>query len=331
MIAQISAYMADSQAPKAAARASRVIVERETAGVGAGDAGIPVRIEQARLEGALAKLEMAWVYGRDHHRLLVNAQGGAVREQFVLHELEHLVLAEAARAAGTNRWFTSNAEADAVARRAIDGDLDRLRRRGVRGDDLERFVGSLLNGLRSQLFNFPIDLLIESRLFDANADCRELQYQSIRQQVETGVRIAEDATVRSSTPTKIFRASVGMNVALALWLEDRFPRRTDFLARFKQSDAFATGQQLYAHWRTAAPTWTPGAEYGWVDTWAEILGLRNWYGWLAGNAGTDRPPRPEPRAGEQGTAPGADPLSVAQEAAVTMYMLAAMEWGMSRG
>jgi hypothetical protein len=121
-----------------------------------------------------------------------------------------------------------------------------------------------------------------------------------------------------------------MNVALALWLDERFPRRADFVARFKQSDAFATGQQLYAHWRTASQTWTPGAEYGWVDAWAQRLGLRDWYGWIDGNAGTDRPARPEPRAGDRGTAPGATPLSAAQEAAVTMYMLAAMAWAAER-
>lgn len=80
--------------------------------------------------------------------------------------------------------------------------------------------------------------------------------------------------------------------------------------------------------------WTPGAEYEWVDHWAEMLGLRHWYVWRDGNPSSDPAPRgavdPDTaadgrvadgeRAGQQ------SPLSAAEITGAAFYMLGALDW-----
>lgn len=67
-----------------------------------------------------------------------------------------------------------------------------------------------------------------------------------------------------------------------------------------------------------------------MDQWAEILTLRDWYRWTDGNPANDRPTRVEPRLGDGATPEAPDPLTAAEEAAATMYLLAALDWAATR-
>jgi len=96
---------------------------------------------------------------------------------------------------------------------------------------------------------------------------------------------AEDAQIRQHTPRAIFQANVAMNGAFACWFEEQWPRRTDLLGRFQRTEAWPLAERLYAQWQANAPQWTPGAEYGWIDRWAEILGLTSWFVWRDDIAG----------------------------------------------
>jgi hypothetical protein len=246
--------------------------------------GLPVHREQAPLSGALAKLECGRLRRRPFHRLLVHpGSQGIEREHYVRHELEHLRLVNLARAARRNRWFTSTPQRHGTLTRAIQRDLDRLQHTGLPAERTHAFVTQITGGVLTQLYNMPVDLWIESRLLTAQPVFGPLVYRSVKAQLEQGITGAEDAQIRHLTPRAIFRANVAMNGAFALWFTERWPRRTDLLGRYQQTEAWPVAQRLYAHWKASAAEWSPGAECPWIDRWADLPGLTGWYEWIDGN------------------------------------------------
>ena len=134
---------------------------------------------------------------------------------------------------------------------------------------------------------------------------------------------AEDAQIRQHTPRAIFQANVAMNGAFACWFEEQWPRRTDLLGRFQRTEAWPLAERLYAQWQANAPQWTPGAEYGWIDSWAEVLGLTSWFVWrddIAGPPSEGSPPRTqEPEDRSEG-------IHEIEQMAYLHFLLSALEW-----
>ncbi len=295
-----------------------------------------VRIEEQALHGLLAKLEIGWVHRRPYHRLLVTRGAGPEREHHILHELKHLSLIQSAREAHTNRWFVSTAASRSTALRSMAAEIARVERSGIPHDTLIEITNKSLEGLLSQLFNFPIDLLIETRLQDRYPELRELFFQSLKSQLEVSASIAHNKNLMVATPKQIFRANAAMNGAQALWFEERYPRRTDLVAQFQKTDAWPIARRLYTAWSADEKSWTPGLEYGWIDHWAEILGLRDWYTWKEGNAENDEPLVPTAQRPDDGPASSASPLDSGARSpgtlppelakAATSFMVEAMEW-----
>lgn len=296
-----------------------------------------VRIEEQALHGLLAKLESGWVHRRPYHRLLVTRGARPEREHHILHELEHLSLIQSAREAQTNRWFVSTAASRSTALRSMAPEIARIERSGIPHDTLIEMTNKSLEGLLGQLFNFPIDLLIETRLHGRHPELRELFFQSLKSQLEVSASIAHYKDLMVATPKQIFRANTAMNGAQALWFEERYPHRTDLVAQFQKTDAWPIARRLYTAWTVDEKSWTPGLEYGWIDNWAEILGLRDWYTWTSGNPESDEPLVPiapnRPDEGPASSAPRLDSgkgstgtLAPDLAKAATLFMLAAMEW-----
>jgi Tfp pilus assembly protein PilF len=245
--------------------------------------GVPIKLEHEDLPGIDAKIEYAWVHHRPFHRLITGTRPSPAREHHALHELEHLRLTNAARAAGRNRWFGSSMEGSQRAVTAMGNDLARLANQGIPPAQLAQYSQSLVSGLLLQLYNFPLDLLIETRLLETHPELREVFFTSVHQQLATSTRLVEDQAIRQQTPKIIHRASMAMNGAFVLWFDQHYPNRTDFLARFSRSDVWPLAKQLYRMWTERAATWTPGDELDWVDEWATKLGTKDWYQWVDGN------------------------------------------------
>ncbi len=285
--------------------------------------GLPVRREEAPLGGVVAKLEYGWVHHRPYHRLLVRPGAEVEREHLIRHELEHLRLVNLARSPRKNRWFRTSAQTEEVVAKALQREVERLQRRGLPPEQVQQFLREIKEGSLGQLYNTPVDLLIESRILEAHPPLAPLSYVSIKGQIDLGLRAAEDSHIRQLTPRTIFRANVAMNAAFALWFEERWPLRTDLVARFQRTESWSLAQRLYAHWKSVASNWTPGAEYEWIDQWAELLGLVGWYGWTDGNE-VSPPGESDLRTGTTDEArPPTDP---AELAAYRYYLLAALKW-----
>jgi hypothetical protein len=85
--------------------------------------------------------------------------------------------------------------------------------------------------------------------------------------------------IRQVTPRKIMQASLALNGAYSLFLDDLFEGASDFSALYHRLDTFSLSQRLFSRWAEQANKLELGDEYSLVDEFAEMTGLRGWYEW----------------------------------------------------
>jgi hypothetical protein len=85
--------------------------------------------------------------------------------------------------------------------------------------------------------------------------------------------------IRQVTPRKIMRASLALNGAYSLFLDDLFAGASTFSALYRRFDTFSLSQKLFNRWAEQVDKLEPGDEYELVDEFADVLGLRSWYEW----------------------------------------------------
>ena len=126
--------------------------------------GIAIHVKADPALKSDAKTELAWRYGRPYH-VILHAREGA-NSHLVAHEFAHILLDAALRAEGVNKLFADNDETRRRALGAVDKDVRKIQaRRKLPPADMARLVDGMLQSLTSQLFNTPLDLFIERRLY----------------------------------------------------------------------------------------------------------------------------------------------------------------------
>jgi len=114
-------------------------------------------------------------------------------------------------------------------------------------------------------------------------------------------------------------ASLALNGAYALFLEDLFHGAAEFAASYRREESFGLSQKLWQHWQSRASQLAPGDEYDLVDDFADMTGLRGWYEWQP-DAGHHEITAEPPREGTTNA-----PLLKAKNQAAVMYFLDAFK------
>lgn len=170
--------------------------------------------------------------------------------------------------------------------------LEHMRRSGRLPDltptQMQSFALQLLHGLGIQLRSAPVELRINAWLAERCPDLREVQEVMVRRQLQENSRALE---ARTAAPSKVFRASVAMNAAVALYWAGAL--HDDALAApYRQAGFAMDGQGLLRTWyaQDAAPEADPAL----IDAWTSALSLRRWFQWVP----YDAPPRDSAASGE---------------------------------
>lgn len=213
--------------------------------------GYPVKIEEGDFKDNVgARIQMAWTRGRDHH--LVTTRRGYAPEllcHLEAHELTHLKMEAEARKAGRNKFFSTTRATLDAARAALRTDADKLRRSGSPPDAVERLHLSLIKGLCGFLFNCPLDMLIERHLRQTFPVLRPSQFLSVRVMAGEALKANTNPDILKVTPRKILRATLAMNGAWCLFLDDLFEGASNFAAPYRKMDHFDMAKRLYQHWQ----------------------------------------------------------------------------------
>lgn len=291
--------------------------------------GFPVREERQDLAAMIAgQTQMAWKKNRDHHLMLIRrAYPEPLWQHIKAHELTHIALEAEARALGRNKWFSTTAATRELAIRSMASDIKKLERKGLNSKRTAEVMVELLAGVCGFVFNAPLDMMIEQRIRERLPDLRYNQLCSLIQMAKEAESVSTNKDVRELTPNRILRVNDALNGAMALWLSDFSGGIGDFVQSYRKFEAFPIAQKIYQHFQTRSKgEFKPGDEYRLVDDIAEMLGIRDWYQWIADPGVVSEAVRSQTITTDgqpQGTT---NPeLLRTKDMASTMYLLAALE------
>jgi len=243
--------------------------------------GFPVRFEETEFEDMLgATIQMAWKHGRDYH--LIKTRRGYDPELLAhleAHELTHLKLESEARQKGKNLFFATSAQSREAGIRSIAGDIRKLEKQGYSEASITKMTLSIVAGLTSFLFNCPLDMTIERYIRNTFPSLQPAQFLSLRGMALEAAQTNTNPQIRQVTPRKIMQASLALNGAYSLFLDNLFAGASTFSALYRRFETFALSQKLFNRWVEQVDKLEPGDEYKLVDEFAEMTGLRAWYEW----------------------------------------------------
>lgn len=243
--------------------------------------GFPIRIQEEDFESKIgATIQMAWKHRRDFHLLKIRRNyPPPLVSHLESHELTHLKLEVEARKAGKNLFFTTTAATRETAIRSIANDIQRWEKAGQSEKHITEVSLALTRGICEFLFNCPLDMLIERHLRYTFKPLQAAQFLSVQLMANEAWQTNSNPEIRRLTPRNIFQASLALNGAYALSLDDLFHGASDFATTYRNLETFVQSQRLWKHWQERAKNLGPGDEYRLVDEFADMVGLRDWYEW----------------------------------------------------
>lgn len=279
----------------------------------------PVRLEEDNRIDHTASAQVAWVHGRQEHVIKYKRTQPGILPHLVAHEFEHIRMIDAAVRQDRNRLFTTDRETEEYAQRSVSNDVRRLQRSGMDQEMINQYLHRLIPGLANQLFNAPLDMVIEYRLHQQREYLRPSQTASLHATQQENAQTLE-TSVRRMVPKRIWQANIAMNCAYALFTDHLFSGATDYAEAYRSSGQFHSGEELFRLWQEQMESYQPGDEYDLVDAFAKVLKLERWYKWK-----DDRAVPLGPGAGEPDLAPDEGNLLKQKESAATMYCLDALQ------
>jgi tetratricopeptide (TPR) repeat protein len=243
--------------------------------------GYPIKVRTEAIPGQLSGVvQMAWKRARDHHVLQLSDKLTSSDAKHVeAHELTHIRLEALARKAHRNRWFATTAGTRETAIRSLASDIKKLERQGYSADSIAQVVLDLVSGLCGCLFNTPLDMLIETLIQREIPVLGHTQFVSLHRLAAEAVMATTQPEIRKLTPPKVLRALSALNGTSALFLDDFTGSATDFWKYYQRLDGANLSRELFQLWKDRSDSFEPGDEYDLVDTFADVLGLREWYEW----------------------------------------------------
>ena len=243
--------------------------------------GFPIKIQEENFESKIgATVQMSWKHNRDFHLMKIRSgYPSPLVNHLQCHELTHIKLEAEARKAGKNLFFATTNKTRETAIRAVAGDILKWEKAGHSEQQITQITLKLVGGLCEFLFNCPLDMLIERHLRDSFKPLHPAQFLSVRLMALEAEQTISNPEIRRLTPRKIFLASLTLNGAYSLFLDDLFHGASTFAAAYRSAETFGLSQRIYKHWQERAKNLGPGDEYGLVDEFADMTGLRDWYEW----------------------------------------------------
>jgi Tfp pilus assembly protein PilF len=277
--------------------------------------GFPVEIVlDDSLQGVTAKTHLAWKHDRDHHRIFYRENHPAVVPHLLAHELEHILLEHEARTADVNKLFVTT---DATTEKAIESlgeERWKLRQSGVPAEEANRITRQWVSGLTNQLFNCPLDMVIEYRVHQKYPSLRSTQFVSLLATQVENAGVVTDQDIKKLVPKRIYQANVAMNASYAMFTDRLYGGATEYVKPYRETNIFGTGERLFKAWMDIKDELRAGDEYSLVDSFAKVLGLDSWFEF--------RDDRQMPESPQGTTNPE---LLRAKEPAIVMYLVAALE------
>lgn len=237
--------------------------------------GKEIKIEVSDNIETAAKIEFAENYNRDYHLVKYNSKYPTA-EHLVMHELMHLELVIEAREAGNNELLISTQALKSNFLNSLDKYAVKLRKEGVPDENITNYLDALFDGINRQVYNTPIDLFIEDRIFNNYPNFRPIQFLSLLSLIKEGIEATTNPAVIENIPKIFVTKSKIYNLVNALHfkslffidlIDDHQPTRNELMQANKFYDEFK-------EYRLDKE---PGEEYQLIQNWGEDLDLDSYF------------------------------------------------------
>jgi len=146
----------------------------------------------------------------------------------------------------------------------------------------------LLQGVVEHLRSVPPALAVDARIETELQALRETQGRVLADQLRENEQ-ALDAAGAGLLPQRVVDATCAISAALALFWAERWSQ-PGLAAPYQYSGYAASGGRLLEVWREHESDGSQ--DHAVIDAWAELLGIADWYAWLAdeneASGGSDR-------------------------------------------
>ncbi len=256
----------------------KIVLENYAAKL-AKETGVNIRIIEDDAIASAAKIEFAEIYNRDYHLVRYKSDYPCY-EHLALHELTHLELVHEARKQNRNKLFTSDSIQKTAFANSLKKELGNLRKQGVAEKSISSFMAFLFNGLNLQVYNTPIDLFIEDKIYNDYENFRPSQYLSLTRIINDGVIATTNKDTVKSVPKNIISKSKIYNLVIAMHFKDLF--HVDYIDRFKPSrDELNQAENFFNDFIKLRHSRKASEEYDLVQNWATILNLDPYFTLIA--------------------------------------------------
>lgn len=240
--------------------------------------GYDIKIsEDDSLEMVTARTQMAYKHNRDYHSINYKVKSDLATSHILAHEMEHILLEHDARKLNRNFLFTTTPKTRENAINSISQDIYKLKNKGYTEDQISDVVNQIIQGLANQLFNIPLDMFIEYRLYNKFEILRPSQFISLYLFTQEYLSIFLNKEIKRLTPPLIFKANITLNCAYALLVDHIYKGITEYHLPYKQSNIFSTGKKLFNLWNESLQSYKHGDEYTLINQFAEVLKLEDWF------------------------------------------------------
>ena len=237
--------------------------------------GKPVQIEINDTIPTAAKIEFAENYNRDFHLVKYKSIYPAVAH-LVMHELMHLDLVLAARKTGRNALFISNESMRAKFFNSLKTFSKKLGSNDIPEENITNYLQALYDGINSQIFNTPIDLFIEDRIYADYPELRPFQFLSLLGLIREGIEATTKASIVKNSPSGILSKSKILNLVNASHFKVLYG--IDLIAEHNPTKLeINRAKEFYREFEEYRTDKAPGEEYELIQHWGEDLDLDSYF------------------------------------------------------
>jgi len=178
----------------------------------------------------------------------------------------------------SHRWdLAAAAHGREIVHRLLSGPDGPARKLNLAPQDVEKLRDQLFDGLMLQLRSIPVGLRVDAWILREHQELAPLQRSAVLRQVQDNqATLAPD--VRKIAPAKVYKASVSMNAAFALFWSRQWNDPALSLP-YKSAGFEKPGTLLLATFDEIPSE--PTNDRRLVDAWGTELSLASWYEWVA--------------------------------------------------
>lgn len=222
-----------------------------------------------------AKIEFAEIYNRDFHLVKFKPNYESVTH-LVLHELMHLELVIEARSVEENQLFTINDSCKSKFHHSLIKFSKGLENNGIPAESVSKFIDSLFDGINNQVFNTPIDLFIEDRIYNRFEEIRPIQFLSLVRFVKDGIQATTGKKIIENIPKNIISISKVYNLVNALHLKTLYS--IDLISEFKATKLeLRQAIKFYDEFLEYRNDKSEAEEYELIQHWGEDLKFDSYF------------------------------------------------------